>query len=148
VRWWFLEHQLHQRDQMGFDDVPPRRAVDPTRWAVILVTVSVVSALAVARSQEPPLVSVEAQLARQRYPSVTPLEAIEPPPLDQLREVVIPDIEDGSSRLAHPDQEVASQPPPNPDDEKTASPEPPKPVQLSPEEKTQLFKDFQTLRSR
>jgi hypothetical protein len=126
---------MHQRDQMAlplFDDVPPRRAVNPTRWAVILVTVSVVLALAVALSQEPPLISVEAQLLRQPYPSVTPLEAIEPPSLDQLREAVIPDIGDGSGS-AHP--------------EEPAPPEPPKAVQLSPDEKTLLFKEFlQTLR--
>jgi hypothetical protein len=103
------EDQLHQRNQMGqalFDDVPPRRAVNPTRWAIILVTVSVVLALAVARSQEPPPVSAEAQLARQLYPIVTPLETIEPPPLDQLREVDILDIGSGSSS-AHPDQVAA-----------------------------------------
>jgi hypothetical protein len=141
---------MHQRDQMAqplFDDEPPRRT--SARWAVILVTVSVVFALAVARSREPPLVSAEAQLSRQLHPSVTPLEAIEPPPLDRLIEVVIPDTGDGSGS-AHPDQDVASPPPPQPDAEEPAPPEPPKPVQLSPDdEKAQLFKEFlQTLRPR
>jgi hypothetical protein len=134
--------------QALFDDVPPRRAVNPTRWAVILVTVAVVLALAVARSQEPPLVSAEAQLSRQLHPSVTPLEAIEPPPLDKPIEVVIPDIGDRNG-LVHPEQEVASLPPPIPDAEEPAPPEPPKPVQFSPDEKNLLFKEFlETLRPR
>jgi hypothetical protein len=130
-----------------FDDFPPRRTVN-TRRAVILVTVSVVLALAVARSQEPATFSVEAQLAHQPYPSVTPLEAIEPPPLDQLREVLIPDTEYGTGSASSPEHEVASLLPPMPDDEKPTTTEP-KGVQLSPDEKTQLFRDFlQSLRSR